>query len=341
MVRFVRLNRIQLLEGSFDLASLRGPSACYLTKDNTAFQELLAEQGIVVKVAPEEGVPDGSVVICAHEPLYELEYIARRLLGPGGCPWDIAQTHETLKRYLLEEAYELLDAIDSGDDDKMKEELGDVLLQPFMHAEMKRLKGGFSIDQVAGGITEKLYRRHPHVFGTVKVADADDVLRNWDAIKKAEKADEEQSVLRGVPKGMASLLRAYEVGKRVQRVGFEWPDAEAVFDKLHEEEAELRKALDSCDGEAIEAELGDLLFTCVNLARWAKVEPEEALRKMLNRFTARFQEMERSAAKPLLELTPKEWDELWVAAKAKLAGHDPRSPAVYNSDEAWSQTDLE
>lgn len=273
---------------------------------------------------PKGEVPDNSVVLIPDGSLYELEYIARRLLGPGGCPWDIAQTHETLKRYLLEESYELLDAIDTGSDAKMREELGDVLLQPFMHAEMKRLSGSFDIDDVATDIVDKLYRRHPHVFGAVNVADADEVLRNWDAIKKTEKGGEPQSILSGVPTGMASLLRAYEVSKRAQRVGFEWPDAESVFDKLHEEEAELKEAMARGSQEDAESELGDLLFTCVNLARWAKVEPEEALRKMLNRFTQRFQEMERSADKPLRDLTAEEWDALWVRAKS-IAGAASRS----------------
>ena len=220
-----------------------------------------------------------------------------------------------MKRYLLEEAYEVLDAIDSGSDDKLREELGDLLLQPLMHAEMKNIAGSFDVDDVARGIVEKLIRRHPHVFGDVTAEHADEVLRNWDAIKKAEKG--ETSVLAGVPTGMASLLRAYEVSKRAVRAGFEWPDIESVFDKLHEEEEELKAALFSGDAAHIEAEIGDLLFTAVNLARWAKVEPEEALRKMLNRFTARFQAMEGNAHRPLTELSPKEWDELWERAKRR------------------------
>ena len=315
MVRFIRLNRVQILEGSFDIEALNGASRCFLATPNEGVRQLLKDAGIDIATMPEEGVPDGSLVVLAEGPLYELSYIAARLLGPGGCPWDLAQTHESLKRHLLEESYELLDAIDSGSDAKMREELGDVLLQPFMHAQMKQNAGRFGIDEVAAEIVDKLYRRHPHVFGEVGVANADEVLRNWDAIKKTEKAGEPKSILSGVPSGMASLLRAYEVSKRAERVGFEWPNAEAVFDKLHEEEAELRAAMASGDAAETEAELGDLLFTCVNLARWAGVEPEEALRKMLNRFTARFQAMEANAAKPLTELSPEEWDELWIRAK--------------------------
>lgn len=251
------------------------------------------------------------------DPLRRLVEIVDRLLGPGGCPWDQAQTHESLKRHLLEEAYEVLDAIDSGSRDKLKEELGDLLLQPIMHAQMQKLAGGFDIADVAESINDKLIRRHPHVFGDGDAVDADEVLRNWDRIKQSEKGGEPESVLAGVPTGMASLLRAYEVSKRAARSGFEWPDIDSVFEKLREEETELREALSLGDQERIEDEIGDLLFTAVNVSRWAGVEPEEALRKMLNRFTARFQSMEAASKKPLAELSPQEWDELWETAKTQ------------------------
>lgn len=251
------------------------------------------------------------------EQLDRLVGIMDRLLGSGGCPWDQEQTHESLKKYLLEEAYEVLDAIDSGDPDKLKEELGDLLLQPIFHAQMEAKAGNWDIEEVARAISDKLVRRHPHVFGDTEVADADEVLKNWDQIKQREKGGEPNSILAGVPRGMASLLRAHEISKRAARVGFEWPKIEAVFDKLHEEEAELREALVDGDPGRIEAEIGDLLFTAVNLARWSGVEPEEALRKMLNRFTERFQDMESASAKPLRELSAQEWDDLWVAAKSK------------------------
>lgn len=268
----------------------------------------MLSDGVLVVPSPGQG------------PLYELVTVVDRLLGPGGCPWDQAQTHESLKRYLLEEAYEVLDAIDSGSNDQFREELGDLLLQPVLHAQMQRLAGGFDINGVARGITEKLVRRHPHVFGEVQVEDVDDVLKNWDRIKSEEKGDvKPASRLAGVPTGMASLLRAYEVSKRAVRAGFEWPDVNAVFEKLHEEERELREALQSGDAAHIESEIGDLLFTAVNIARWCKVEPEEALRKMLNRFTKRFQTMESLAAKPLEELSLEEWDALWVQSKAMNA----------------------
>lgn len=250
-------------------------------------------------------------------PLYQLVEVSDRLLAPGGCPWDRAQTHESLKKYLLEEAYEVLEAIDSGSDDKFREELGDLILQPVMHAQMKKAGGRFDIDDVANEIVLKLVRRHPHVFGDVSVADADEVLKNWDRIKRTEKGEEPRSILAGVPKGMASLLRAHEISKRAARSGFEWPDIDAVFDKLHEEEVELREAIASGDREHIESEIGDLLFTAVNVARWAGIEPEEALRKMLDRFTKRFTSMESAADRPLTELSPEEWDRLWNEAKSK------------------------
>ncbi len=278
-----------------------------------AVRELDAH-GIPFELAGEQ-VGDGSILVLPMRPLDELAGVVDRLLGPGGCPWDQAQTHESLKKYLLEEAYETLDAIDSGSSDSLREELGDLLLQPMMHAQMRKLAGEFDIDEVARGITEKLVRRHPHVFGDLSVEDADEVLRNWDKIKQGEKGGEPQSILAGVPRGMASLLRAHEVSKRAVRVGFEWPNLEAVFHKLREEESELREALSTGSQERVESEIGDLLFTVVNIARWLKVEPEEALRKMLNRFTARFMHMEEAAGQDLRNLSPAEWDQLWEEAK--------------------------
>ncbi|HWA84324.1 MAG TPA: nucleoside triphosphate pyrophosphohydrolase, partial [Fimbriimonadaceae bacterium] len=191
-------------------------------------------------------------------PLYQLVDVSDRLLAPGGCPWDRAQTHESLKKYLLEETYEVLEAIDSGSDEKLKEELGDLILQPVMHAQMKKAAGKFDIDDVANEVVLKLVRRHPHVFGDVSAEDADEVLKNWDRIKRTEKGDEPRSILAGVPKGMASLLRAHEISKRAARCGFEWPDIDAVFDKLHEEETELKEAIAAGDRKHIESEIGDL-----------------------------------------------------------------------------------
>lgn len=253
--------------------------------------------------------------------LEELIQVVETLMGPDGCPWDREQTHASLKKYLLEEAYEYFDAVDANDLDRMKEELGDVLLQPLMHAEIAKNEGSFTLEEVAAAIKDKLIRRHPHVFGDRSVADADEVLKNWDQIKKSEKPQSDASILDGIPKGMPSLLRALQVSKRAARAGFEWPNKQSVLEKLDEEVSELKEAIDSGDKDAIESEIGDLLFTIVNVARWEKLDGEDALHRMLNRFQTRFKSMESQADKPLSELSPIEWDDLWNASKAieKLA----------------------
>jgi tetrapyrrole methylase family protein/MazG family protein len=247
-------------------------------------------------------------------PVEELVQITDRLLAPGGCPWDQEQTHSSLKKYLLEEAYELCDAINAENLEAMREELGDVLLQPLLHAR----DGGFDIDDVAAAISRKLINRHPHVFGDVGELDSEAVLRQWDQLKAKEKPGEPRSILGGVPRTMPALQRAYEVSKRAARTGFDWPDLVSIWAKVHEEEVELRAAVEASDQAAIEAEFADLLFSLVNIARWLKVEPENALRDMVSRFTARFEAMEAAATKPLNELSPEEWDELWNQAKLAL-----------------------
>ena len=247
-----------------------------------------------------------------------LVQIVDRLLGPGGCPWDREQTHESLKKHMLEETYEVLEAIDRKDPDALCEELGDFLLQAVMHAQMDAIEGFYDIDDVVRGISEKLVRRHPHVFGEVSVENSADVLQNWDAIKRAEKSDDNTSALDGIPKVMPALLRAHEVSKRAVRAGFEWNRLEGVFDKLSEELVELRSAIDGGSIEEVEAEIGDVIFTVVNIARWLKVEPEEALRKMIDRFTHRFQLMETLSMVPLNELSYDQWDDLWNRAKKRL-----------------------
>ncbi|MGI8923906.1 MAG: nucleoside triphosphate pyrophosphohydrolase [Fimbriimonadales bacterium] len=247
---------------------------------------------------------------------YGLVDVVDRLLGPAGCPWDREQTHESLKKHLLEEAYEVIEAIDSGDPDKLCEELGDLLLQSLMHAQMDAIEGLYETADVIAGITDKLVRRHPHVFGEVCVANSDEVLRNWDAIKKSE-GKEPRSILEGIPSSMPALLRATEVSKRAARAGFEWGTLEDVFSKLAEEEQELRQAIQSGKIEHAAAELGDMLFTLANIARWLKVDPEESLRRMVDRFTQRFQFMETAAEKPLANLSLEEWNALWERSKAQ------------------------
>ena len=244
--------------------------------------------------------------------------VVDRLLDPnGGCPWDLEQTHQTLKKYLIEEAYELFEAIDREDEAGMIEELGDVLLQPIMHTQIAMRRWAFDVDLVAQRTAEKLVRRHPHVFGDASANTSEEVLKNWDKIKKEEKGEAPASLLGEVPASMPALLQALTISKRAARAGFEWPEIEGVFEKLAEEVSELREAMAEGDAQAVSGELGDLLFTVVNLARWLKVDPEEALRGMLARFSARFRHMERESAVPLSELDAAEWDRLWVAAKGR------------------------
>jgi tetrapyrrole methylase family protein/MazG family protein len=250
----------------------------------------------------------------------DLVRVIARLRAPGGCPWDMEQTHESLKRNMLEEAYEVVEAIEHDDPAKLEEELGDLMMQPILHAVMAREDGFFTIDDVIAGITTKLIRRHPHVFGTLDVEDSAEVLRNWEAIKQAEPGNAHRtSALDGVPHTMPALMRAMDISRKAVKVGFDWPNAEAVLDKVQEEIEELRAELRLNDKDRAADELGDLLFALVNIARWLKIDPEEALRTMVDRFTSRFQAMEAMAAanaRELKSLTPEEWDAYWEQAKA-------------------------
>ncbi len=251
----------------------------------------------------------------------DLVWIMSRLRGEGGCPWDREQDHFTLKRYMIEECYEAIEAIDSEEMDALCEELGDVLLQVVFHAQLEAETGTFDIDDVTQVIVDKLIRRHPHVFGDTNVADSDEVLRNWEQIKRTEKGEGwRESVLDGVPAGLPALMRAMEISKRAVKVGFEWKRFEDVVAKMEEETRELETAIAGGDKEEIASELGDLLFTLVNIARWQKVDPEESLRQMLGRFTSRFQYIERSAReqnRKLEEMTLAEMDALWDEAKRR------------------------
>jgi tetrapyrrole methylase family protein/MazG family protein len=248
-----------------------------------------------------------------------LVHIVARLRGPGGCPWDREQTHETLRPYLLEETYEVLDAINTGDDAKLCEELGDVLLQVVLHAQLAKEESRFDIQDVVWQQCEKLVRRHPHVFGDVKVADSAEVLRHWERIKAEENSHmPRQSVMDDVVPSLPALMFAMEVSKRAVKVGFEWPDLQGVLDKFREEQGELAEAIAQGDRARIEAEIGDLLFTLVNIARHLKVDAEQALHAMVRRFIVRFQQMEamaREQGKQLEHLSLEEWDALWEEAK--------------------------
>jgi tetrapyrrole methylase family protein/MazG family protein len=269
----------------------------------------------------------------------EVVAIMTRLRGESGCPWDRKQTRESLQPYLLEEVYEVLETIDAQDDDKLKEELGDLLLQILFHAEIGRERKTFTIDDVLQALAEKLVRRHPHVFAQTQSSPpaitAAEVVHRWEEIKRLEKAErsgnpEAGSALDGVPKTLPALLRAYQLQVRAARVGFDWPETDAgyqqIIEKVVEELQEVQLARTETGKEPhdrslrrLEDEVGDLLFAVVNLARHLKLNPEEALRKTANRFAERFAGMETDAkmqGRGLLEMTVEELDALWEKAKA-------------------------
>ena len=272
------------------------------------------------------------------------------LRAQNGCPWDRKQTHESLKPYLLEEAYEVIETIDQCDKQKLREELGDVLLQVLFHSQIAAEAGSFTVEDVIETLATKLIRRHPHVFGTGdptgQVSNSEQVLAQWEDIKRAERktAGNTQSALDGVPKTLPALLRAYQIQARAARVGFDWPQSEAgleqVLEKVAEEIDELREALTLSrtrtesgsnrpdTSEEIENELGDLLFSLVNLARFLKSNPEDALRRATNRFIDRFHLVEAQAVgkgRSLTEMTLAEMDELWDEAKQRLQRPQPNT----------------
>jgi tetrapyrrole methylase family protein/MazG family protein/ATP diphosphatase len=251
--------------------------------------------------------------------LTRLVEIMRRLLAPDGCPWDREQTLQTLRPYVIEEAHEVVDAIDSGSPAELREELGDLLLQIVFQAELARAQDWFGPDDVVSAICDKLVRRHPHVFGDVKVSGKSEVLANWEAIKAEEKQG--RGVLDGVPKALPALLRASRVGEKAARVGFDWPDRAGARAKVDEELAELDQAIAAGDPKAIEHELGDVLFALVSVGRKVDVEPEAALRRTLDRFSARVREVEtlaRERGAALSSLDAQALDALWLEAKARL-----------------------
>jgi len=245
-----------------------------------------------------------------------LRQIVGKLRAPDGCPWDREQTHETLKPHLLEECYELIDAIDDRNDDALLEELGDLLLQVVLHAQMASEEGRFQFDQVAARIADKLVLRHPHVFGENKLSTSDAVLRQWDAIKRSEKRDR-QSMLDGVPRTLPALARAERIQTKTARAGFDWPEAQDVLAKIREEIAEIETA---ADGEQLAEELGDLLFSIVNFARKRKLDAEGLLQSANEKFSRRIRAMEALSVEKGLQLSSlplAELDRLWDEAKKK------------------------
>ncbi len=241
------------------------------------------------------------------------------LRGENGCPWDREQTHTSLKPTLIEETYETVEAIDSGDPKKLKEELGDLLLNVMLQAQIAAENRDFDIYDVIDTLTEKLIRRHPHVFGDVHVDDAEEVVKNWEAIKSQEAGYEDrESVLDGIPNALPALLRGQKIQKRAARVGFDWDDIADVVAKVDEELAEVKESLHNNDSDAVEMEIGDLLFAVVNLCRFVDLQAEEVLRKSNRKFVARFKRMEAELEKQgesFSEKTLTELDEIWEDVK--------------------------
>ncbi|MBI5406283.1 MAG: nucleoside triphosphate pyrophosphohydrolase [Nitrospirae bacterium] len=248
--------------------------------------------------------------------------IMERLRGEQGCPWDRKQTRDSLKPYLIEEAYEVLEALEEKDPVKLpvklKGELGDLLYQILFHAQISKEAGEFDIEDILTAGSEKMVRRHPHVFGDKKAEDADEVLRQWEAIKKIEKGEERKSILEGVPPHLPALLRAHQLQARAARVGFDWEHADQVFSKVIEEMKEFEEAFRAKDRRGMEDELGDLLFALVNIGRFIEVNPEDALRKSISRFISRFRHIEEEIAregKEWADVSLEEMEMLWQEAK--------------------------
>ena len=266
------------------------------------------------------------------EDLVELQI---RLLAPNGCAWDREQTHESLRTYLIEEAYEVLDALESGDPDKFAEELGDLLLQIIFHSQLASQAGRFNVGDVIERVHTKMVRRHPHVFGSDKADSAADVLKNWEQLKaeerrqdraarglsNAEDADEKSaSLLSGIPRTLPAVMEAYQLTRRASRVGFDWPNVAGVLEKLREEVEELEAEIANKNKAKIESEAGDLLFSVVNVVRFLKLDPEIALKKANRKFTDRFRGMEKESAtagRKLADLNVTELDAFWISAKAR------------------------
>ncbi len=249
--------------------------------------------------------------------LEKLVDIIAVLRSENGCPWDREQTHKTLRPNMLEEAYEAVDAIDDGDVANLREELGDVLLQVVLHAQIAKDNNEFDIEDVAKELSDKLIHRHPHVFGNAHVNSADDVVTNWDKLKKEEKTYR-KSILDGISKSQSALMSAQKISKKVVKVGFEWENVESLKDCIKSEYKEFEEAVETGDKEKMEDEMGDIFFATVNLARWYKIDAEQALLGANKKFTKRFKKMEELKTKPFEEYSFDEFNELWKKAKIEL-----------------------
>ena len=249
------------------------------------------------------------------------------LRSPGGCPWDIKQTHESLKRNAVEEAWEVCDAIDEGSMEHLREELGDLLMQVIFHASIEKEKGGFDLDDVSDEAVKKLIHRHPHVFADTKADTPEEVLANWDAIKRADRGQKSAaSAMDGIPKGLPGLMRSEKIQNKAAKLGFDWPNVTGALDKLREEVGELQEGIDANDLENIKEELGDVLFSAVNVARFYKLDSEEIMRAACEKFIRRFRFMEEKAAERGLELTELslgQQEEIYQQARHDLEGKEP------------------
>lgn len=252
-----------------------------------------------------------------YKNLEELIDVVAKLRAPDGCPWDREQTHASLRPNMLEEAYEAVDAIDENDMAHLREELGDVLLQVLLHSQIASESNEFTLDDVAKELKEKLIHRHPHVFGTAKINNADDVLKTWDKLKSEEKT-ERKSAMDGLSRSQAALISAQKISKRAVKTGFEWPNEESLYDCVMSEIEEFKEAEIEKDKNHMEEEMGDILFAIVNLARWNKIDAEQALLKANKKFEKRFRKMEDLATKPLNDYSFEEFDNLWKQAKKAL-----------------------
>lgn len=267
-----------------------------------------------------------------QDPLRHLESVVARLRDPvSGCPWDLEQTHASLVPYVLEEAHEVADAIRHGDDRHLTEELGDLLLQVVLHARIGEEHGRFDLDAIATAISNKLIRRHPHVFGEARAESSEAVRLSWEAIKAAERAGGEPSSsplsdqLAGKVRGQPALAGAMTISRKAAKAGFEWDDLTGVWDKVHEELDELKEAVASGDSGHAQEELGDVLFTLVNVARWCGLDPEEGLAATNHRFLDRFSRVESALKGDLQGRSIQELEELWQQAKAAIRAESAQS----------------
>ena len=252
-----------------------------------------------------------------YENLEKLIETVNILRSENGCQWDREQTHQSLKPNMLEEAYEAVDAIDNNDMKHLKEELGDVLLQVVLHSQIAKEEGYFTIEDVAKEIKEKLVRRHPHVFGEVQVNSTQEILDNWEQIKREEKTHR-TSIMDGISKSQSALMSAQKISKKAVKTGFEWPNQETLYKCIFSEIQEFQEACQDSDKEHIEEEMGDILFAIVNLARWNKLDAEQALLKANKKFIKRFKKMEELATKALEKYSFEEFDNLWEQAKKDI-----------------------